>query len=98
MNIRDKAHYDRVCKEGGWVSYEQAAEMAEEGRKSKIKDYKISKESEEIIQYAHSIKDKKGNVKLSGKVIDKLIEKKAIGKKVPDYMQLPAAYTKGGFA
>lgn len=98
MQIKNKDHYDQVCKEGGWVSYEQAEAMAEKGRKEKIKDYKISKESQELIQYANSIKDKKGNVKLSGKAIDKLIDKKAIGKKIPSYMQLPAAYHQGGFS
>lgn len=99
MQIRSKDHYDRVCKEGGWVSYEQAQAMADEGRKSKIKDYKVSKESEELIKYAKSIKDEKGNVKLSGKAIDLLVKKKAIGNKVPSYMELPSVYQKkGGFA
>lgn len=98
MQIKNKDHYDRVCKEGGWVSYEQAQTMAEDGRKKKIKEYKISKESEELIKYSKSIADKKGNVKLSDKAINKLIEKKAIGKKVPSYMELPQHYSKGGFS
>lgn len=98
MNIKNKDHYDRVCKEQGMVSYEQAHELAEKGRKERIKGYKISKESEDIIKYANQIKDKKGNLKLSGKAIDILINKKAIGKSIPDYMKLPAAYSnKGGF-
>ncbi len=98
MQIKNKEHYDRVCKEGGWVSYEQAQEMAEKGRAEKIKPYKISRESEEIIKYAEQIKDKKGNVKLGDRAIKALIDKKAIGKAIPDYMKLPSAYdSKGGF-
>ncbi len=99
MQIKSKDHYDRVCKEGNWVPYEQAQEIAERSRKEKIKPYKISKESEELIKYAKDIKDKKGNLKLSDKAIDKLVERKAIGKQVPSYMQLPSTYqNKGGFA
>lgn len=97
MNIRNKDHYDRVCKERGMVSYEKAAELAEQGKKERIKDYKISKDSEDLIKYAHQIKDSKGNLKLSDTAIKKMIDKKAIGKKIPSYMQLPAAYDKGGF-
>jgi hypothetical protein len=99
MQIKSKDHYDRVCKEGNWVSYEQAQEIADKARKEKIKPYKISKESEEIIKYASNIKDKRGNLKLGDVAIKKLIDKKAIGKKIPEYMNLPAAYSKkGGFA
>ena len=98
MQIKNKDHYDRVCKEGGWVSYEQAQAMAEEGRKAKIKPYKISEESKSIIEHAKNIADKKGHVKLSDRAIDKLIEKKVIGKIIPEYMKLPSAYNKGGFA
>lgn len=98
MFIKNKDHYDRVCKEGGWVSYEQAQTMAEEGRKQKIKDYKISEESESIIKYAKNIADKKGKLKLGDVAINKLIEKKAIGRQVPSYMELPSHYNnKGGF-
>lgn len=98
MQIKNKDHYDRVCKEGGWVSYEQAQAMAEEGRKAKIKPYKISEESKELIQYSKNISDKKGNIKLSDRAIDKLVEKKAIGRQIPSYMKLPSHYAKGGFA
>ena len=94
IQIKNRDHYERVCKEGGWVPYEQAEEM---GSNKRCKEYKISKESEEIIKYAHQIKDSKGNLKLGDVAIGKLIEKKAIGKRVPDYMKLPNAY-KGGFA
>ncbi len=98
MQIKNKDHYDRVCKEMGMVSYEQAAELAEQGKKSKIKEYKVSDESLAIINAAKQSVDKKGNVKLGDLAIDALIARKAIGKKIPDYMKLPSAYNnKGGF-
>ena len=99
IQIKDKAHYDKVCKEGGWVSFEQAQEIADKARAEKIKPYKISRESEEIIKYSNQIKDSKGRVKLGDVAINKLIEKKAIGRQVPSYMKLPSAYqSKGGFS
>lgn len=98
MNIRSKDHYDRVCKERGMVSLEQAHELAEKGKKENIKDYKVSDQSIAIINAARQTADKKGNIKLGDRAIDALLSKKAIGKKIPSYMQLPAAYTgKGGF-
>lgn len=98
MEIKSKEHYDRVCKEGNWVSDEQAKEIAEKSRKEKIKDYRISKESLEIIQAAKNSKDSKGNIKLGDRAIKALIDRKAIGKVIPDYMKLPSAYDgKGGF-
>ena len=99
VHIKNREHYERVCREGNWVPFEKAQEIAENAHRRKIKDYKISKESQEIINYAHQIKDKKGNLKLGDIAIKKLIERKAIGKSVPDYMKLPSAYqNKGGFS
>lgn len=97
MQIKNKDHYDRVLKEGNWVSDERAHELAEQGKKEKIKDYKVSDQSLAIINAARQTADSKGNVKLGDRAIDALIAKKAIGKKIPSYMQLPSAYDKGGF-
>jgi len=99
MQIRSKDHYDRVCKERGMVSLEQAHELADQGRKDKIKPYEVSKDSEDFIKYANGIKDKNGNLKLGDRAVEALIKKKAIGKVVPEYMKLPSAYQpKGGFS
>lgn len=98
MKIKNKDHYDRVCKEQGMVSYEQAAELAVKGRKSKIRDYKVSDESLAIIESAKNSKDSKGNIKLGDRAIKALIDKKAIGKTIPEYMKLPSTYNKGGFS
>lgn len=95
--IKSKEHYERTMKEQGMVSFEEAQELSERGRQGKMRDYKVSDESLAIIQAAKQSMDKKGNVKLGTRAIDALIKRKAIGKKVPDYMQLPAAYGKGGF-
>lgn len=93
--VKNKDHYDRLCKENGMVSYEQAEELA---ASKKCKEYKISDKSLAIINSAKQCADKKGNVKLSSRTIDALIQKKAIGKVIPSYMKLPAAYSNvGGF-
>lgn len=94
--VKSKDHYDRLMKEQGMVSYEKAQEIADKSRKSKIKDYKVSKETMAIIEHAKNSKDKHGNVKLSDRAIDILVKKKIIGKKIPDYMKLPACYDKKG--
>lgn len=93
--VKNKDHYDRLMKEQGMVSFEQAEEMASQ---KKPKDYKVSKESLEIIKSVKQSADSKGNVKLGDRAIKALIDKKAIGKKIPSYMQLPKSYqNKGGF-
>lgn len=96
--VKNRDHYDRLCKENGMVSYEKAEEMADIARKSKIKPYEISKDALAIIKAAKNSSDNKGNVKLGDKVIKAMIDKKIIGKKIPSYMQLPSSYNgKGGF-
>lgn len=96
--IKNRDHYERTMREQGMVSFEEAQEIADEAAKSKIKNYEISKESLDIIQSAKQSADKKGNVKLGDRAIDALVNKKAIGKVIPSYMKLPAAYNKGGFS
>lgn len=95
LYVKNKDHYDRLMKEHGMVSFEEAQELADS---KKLKEYKVSKDSLDIINSAKLIADKKGNVKLGGRAIEALIAKKAIKKHIPDYMQLPSAYSKGGFS
>ncbi len=95
VRVKNKDHYDRLMKENGMVSFERAEELAAQ---KKPKDYSVSKESLAIIKAARMSADKNGNIKLGDKAIKALIEKKAIGKKIPDYMKLPSVYEKkGGF-
>lgn len=95
--IGSKKQYDEECKKNNMVSFEEAQEIAEKARLSKIKPYKLSKESEQIIKESKLKSDSKGNVKLSDRAIEALVNKKAIGRKIPDYMKLPSHYEKGGF-
>ena len=91
--VKNKDHYDRLCKEQGMVSYDKAQA---ECTGPKLKEYKLTKESEQLIKEARLRADSRGNVKLSDKMIDVLVKKGAVGKKVPDYMKLPAHYGKKG--
>jgi len=93
VRVKNKEHYERLCKENDMVPFERAKEIAEKSRLDKIKPYKVSPESLAIIESAKQCKDRKGNVKLSDRTIDALVKKKAIGKKIPEYMKADV----GGF-
>lgn len=93
VHVKSKDHYDRLMKESGAISYEKAQELV---KNKKMKEYKISDESLEIIKSAKSHADKNGNVKLSDSAIKALIDRKAIGRKIPSYMKLPSKYTGQG--
>ena len=92
--IKTKDDYDRAMKEQGMVSYEKMQQMASE---KKLKEYKLSEQSKEIIKTAKNCKDKRGNVKLSDKTVDAMVKIGAIGKKIPEYMGVPSSSSEGGF-
>lgn len=88
--VRNKDHYDRLMKEGNYITYEEGVERSKDNGN---KPYILSKKGWDIIKAAKNSKDKKGKVNLSDKTIDAMIEIGAIKKqKVPSYMQLPSAY------
>lgn len=89
--VKSKDHYDRLMKENDMVSYEAMQQKADS---KKLKDYKISKESEDLIRYAKQIKGKNGKVNLSEKAVNMLVKKGAIGQKIPAHMKLPSHYQK----
>lgn len=94
VHVKNKDHYDRLCKENGMISYEQAKDQ----EKNKVlKSYALSEKGKSIIAAAKQSKDSRGNVKLSDKTIDAMRSIGAVGKKIPNYMQLPSNYGKGGF-
>lgn len=95
VKVKNKDHYDRLMKEQGMVSFDKAQEIADKSRKDKLKDYKISKDSMDLIQSIKQGADKKGNVKLGDRAIKALIDKKAIGKKIPDYIKIPNTNNSG---
>lgn len=82
-HVKNKDHYDRLMKQGGYVSYEEHKARVES---RKQKEYKLSDKGHAIIQAAKNSKDSKGNVKLSDRTIDAMKEMGAIGKKIPSYM------------
>ena len=92
--VKSKDHYDRLCKEQGMISYEESVEMSKNNGK---KPYVLSEKGKAIIQAAKNSKDSRGNVKLSDRTIDAMKSIGAINKNIPSYMQLPTAYSKGGF-
>lgn len=92
--VKNKDHYERLMKENGMISYEKAKEIASGPKR---KDYILSKKAKSIIESAKNSKTSKGKVSLSSKTVDAMIKMGAIGKKIPDYMKLPSAYTTGGF-
>lgn len=88
--VRSKAHYERLCQEANMVPASQTKTVTR-------KEYSLSKEAQSIIASAQIRADGKGRVQLSDRTIAAMIKKRAIGKKIPSYMQLPSVYTKGGF-
>lgn len=93
--IRTKDDYDRAMKEEGMVSYEEAQRRSEN---KNLKEYILSKKARSIIETAKNSKDRRGNVKLSDKMIEAMQEIGAINKKIPEYMKLPGgSMGNGGF-
>lgn len=84
--VKGKDHYDRLMKEQGMVPYEG------DKKGPTRKEYSISEQSLAIIRDAKMAADRRGNVKLGDRAIKALIDRKAIGKKIPDYMKLPGVY------
>jgi hypothetical protein len=88
--VKSKDHYDRLMKQGGYVSQEENDQRV---KSSGNKPYELSKNAWDIIEAAKCSKDKKGKVNLSDKTIDAMIGIGAIKKQnIPSYMQLPSAY------
>lgn len=93
--VKNKDHYDRLMKENNMVTFEQAQDLQSS---KKMKEYKLSDEGKAILAAARMTKDRKGNVKLGDKTVEAMVKIGAIAKKIPSYMKLPAAYTRGGFS
>lgn len=88
--ISSKKQYVEECKKAGLVPYSEP-----HFDKPKLKP---SKDTLSLLSYANSIKDKKGNVKLSDRAINKMIEKGIIKDRDKYSRYLPKHYSKiGGF-
>jgi hypothetical protein len=86
---------EKAVREAGLITFEEA----ERRRKSHApKKAELSKESLDILRYAGSIADKKGNVKLSERAVDTMIDIGAIKDRDKYMHMLPKHYQeKGGF-
>lgn len=96
--VKNRAHYDQLCREQGMISYEQAQELAEKNKNGK--EYKMSNEARQIIDSCKFYKDKKGNVNLKErpKLVEKMVKHGTIKDSSQYLKYLPAAYQpKGGF-
>lgn len=95
-HVKNKDHYDRLMKQGNFITYEESVERSKNNGK---KPYVTSDKAWAIIKAAKNCADKNGKISgLGDKTIDAMKEIGAIGKKIPDYMKLPSAYQKtGGF-
>lgn len=89
--VKNKDHYDSLMKQGGYISYEEQCDRTKNnGNKPLI----LSKDAEDVIRAAKLKRDSKGRVKLDGKLGEKMISIGALNKKIPNYMKLPATYSK----
>lgn len=92
VHVKNKDHYDRLMKENNMIPADK--QVCKDNRK----EYKLSEKAKAIIQAAKRSADKKGKVKLSDRTIDAMKEIGAIGKKLPDYAEVPKGYKQGGFS
>lgn len=87
--VKNKDHYDRLIKEGNYISYEESVDKSKNNGK---KPYILSKDAEDILRTVKLKRNSKGEVKLDGKLGEKLVKMGVINKKIPNYMQLPEKY------
>jgi hypothetical protein len=96
--VKNEAHYRRLCKEQGLITFEEAKERAKNNEKGK--EYKLSKEAKEIIKESKKFSDKKGGFRHQDcpKLVDKMVKVGIVKKKDAFAKYLPAHYQpKGGF-
>ena len=94
--ITSKRHYEEEMCKGGFVPQEQAERIAEATRSRNKKDYRLEGKTEEFLRHIKQTTDSNGNVKLSDRAIDKMVEMGAIAKK-SDVAKLEKKEVKGGF-
>lgn len=89
IKVRGKEHYKLLMARGGMVPFEEAQKLAEEAKnKNKSEGYKPTPELEEFLRHVKQCADKDGNVKLSGRMVEKM---KSFGvgfdSCLPDYLK-----------
>ena len=89
IKVQGKEHYKLLMARGGLVPFEEAQQMASNANtKSKSEGYKPTPELEAFMREVKQCADKKGNVKLSGRMVEKM---KSFGVSfdscLPDYLK-----------
>lgn len=89
IKVEGKDHYKRLMAASGSVPLEEAQAIAYEANKGyQNQDYKTSPELEELLREVRSTADKNGNVRLGGRVLDRMEELGiSTGREVPEYLK-----------
>lgn len=91
--IKSKAHYEKVMKAKGCVSWDEGVKLVEKANKDRIKPYdKPSEKAMAVIQTAKQSGDSKGNIRCGDRLIDAM---KEVG--VHFDREVPKNIDKGGF-
>lgn len=94
--ISSRKHYEQECIKQGMIPFEQARELGKK-EKDRIENSKYGGLSKEAMSLIHSVNpDKRGNIQLSDRQIDKL---RGLGVKIEKESKWVTEYDKkhGGF-
>lgn len=95
--ITSKKHYQEEMRKGNYMEEDKAFALADKINEERDNPkFKLTKKAEDIIKYAGSIKDKKGNVKLGGRAI-KAMKEVGVRFELPDWLPKHYKENKGGF-
>lgn len=87
--VEGKEHFKYLLALGDYIPFDKAQEII---KKESRKEYKLSKEAEKFIKELKGMADKKGNIRLGGRAIEKM---KELGVNFDRF--IPTVNTKGGF-
>ena len=99
--ISSKKQYFNELAKQGMMPYEEATKITDlKEEAAKNKPLLPSQDTKDILRYAQTHADSEGNVKLSGKIVDLMVEKKIVQDQDIFYKKLPKCYQDiqvGGF-
>lgn len=73
VKVEGKAHYEKLMKDGGYVSFEKGEELASKSGKNKAKPYDgLSKEATSFLREVRGMADSRGNIKISDRFVEGL--------------------------
>ena len=88
--ISTKRQYENEMQRQGMVSQEKGEELARKAKERNQKPYVLGDKTKDLLTYANSIKDRKGNIKLGDRAIDAM-------KKMGMKFERPNVSGSGGF-